>query len=267
MFLCILTLSTLYLSGLQGINRNQKDMIRIKKENVLLRQKVEYYSAVIDTIYQKLDSLQLINKKSGDSEKLYPYNSDGDKSFADNAFVYDTYLDARINSIEMQISDIFLCLNLDSYTDETSSKEMLYAGNGPSIFPTFGRWSDGWGVRMHPFYRRLYFHHGIDIANKIGTPVYATGDGEVILTGYDKEYGKIIKIKHANNYETRYGHLQTFIAAIGDQVRKGQIIALMGNSGMSTGPHLHYEVLVNGTKVNPSRYLNRIEEPVYYAKQ
>jgi murein DD-endopeptidase MepM/ murein hydrolase activator NlpD len=84
---------------------------------------------------------------------------------------------------------------------------------------------------------------------------------------YDPFYGKLIKISHGNNYETRYGHLNRFEVAIGDQVHKGQIIGQMGNTGMSTGPHLHYEVRINGTKVNPSRYLNRIENPSYYAKR
>lgn len=266
-FVCIFLLAVLYLSGLRGINSNQKALAKLQKENVLLRQKVESYSATIDTIYQKLDSLKLINQNTENTDKLYPYSSGDDESFIDNTFVYDSYLDARVNALDRQILQITACLNPDPNNADFSTGELVALGNGPSIYPTFGRWSDGWGVRLHPFKQSLYFHHGVDIANKMGTPIYATGDGEVVLTGYDQEYGKIIKLKHANNYETRYGHLYTFMVAIGDQVRKGQIIALMGSTGMSTGPHLHYEVLVNGGKVNPARYLNRIEEPVYYAKR
>lgn len=148
----------------------------------------------------------------------------------------------------------------------TPSDDLIRIDNGPSIYPTFGRLSDGWGTRLHPFYNRLAFHYGIDFANKIGTPIYATSDGEVILTGYDPEYGKLIKIKHSNNFETRYGHLYNFQVSIGDKVRKGQIIAMMGSTGMSTGPHLHYEVLQNGAKVNPANYLNRVDDAIYYAK-
>ena len=262
--LCVFVLAVLYLAGLKTLVKNEELTI-LKKENTLLRDKLEFYSASLDTIYQHLDSLQLINHKNG-TDKLYPYNSGGDEYLMENAFVYDSYLDARINSAERRIRDITQVLNRSESYPAALEIAQFDAAGGPSVFPTFGRFSDGWGIRMHPILRRLYFHRGIDIANKQGTPIYATAEGEVVLTGYDKEYGKIIKIRHNGGFETRYGHLHTFKVAIGDRVRTGQIIALMGSTGMSTGPHLHYEVLVGGAKVNPARYLNRSEDPVYYAQ-
>lgn len=261
--LCFIVLIVLYLD----IRHKGEAHSRLEKENALLREKVDYYSAAIDSIYQKLDSLNLLNHNSNNNESLYPYSPVANEALIENAFIYDTYLDARVNRAEQQIQSISLILNPDTGSETASESSFAGLAGGPSIFPTFGKITDGWGVRMHPVHRRLFFHRGIDIANKTGTPIYATADGEVVLTGYDREYGKIIKLKHDNNYETRYGHLLTFRVAIGDQVRKGQIIALMGSTGMSTGPHLHYEVLVNGVKVNPSRYLNRAEDPVYYVRK
>ncbi|MFO7659347.1 MAG: M23 family metallopeptidase [Candidatus Cloacimonadaceae bacterium] len=264
--LCVLVLSVLYLSDVKSLGSSE-EKAALNRENALLRDKLEFYSATIDTIYQQLDSLQLLNHNGSNGDDLYPYSPVADDALMENAFIYDTYLDAKVNRAEQQIQSISLILNSGSSSGAPSESALMSPTGGPAIFPTFGRISDGWGVRMHPIYRRLYFHRGIDIANKIGTPIYAAAEGEIVLTGYDKEYGKIIKIKHDDMFETRYGHLHTFKVAIGDKVRKGQIIALMGSTGMSTGPHLHYEVLVDGAKVNPARYLNRIEEPVYYARQ
>ncbi|MDZ4121672.1 MAG: M23 family metallopeptidase, partial [Candidatus Cloacimonadaceae bacterium] len=120
-----------------------------------------------------------------------------------------------------------------------------------------------WGMRIHPVYRRMAFHYGMDFANEPGTPIYATAPGVVSYTGYESDYGKLRKISHEGGYETRYGHLYNFQVRAGDMVKRGQIIALMGNTGVTTGPHLHYEILVNGTKVNPSGYLNRLDDQVY----
>jgi len=266
----LIVLSILFLYNLRSQQQNRDALSKIRKENILLRQKLDFYSELVDSIYQSLESMQMLKRNS--SNRFYPYNRNGKtERLADNTFIYDSYLDARVNSIELQIRKVANTLNISGSADDNyaygDTEEETPATYGPSIYPTFGRFADGWGIRIHPFYKRLAFHYGLDIANKQGTPVYATGEGEVFHTGYDREYGKVIKIRHKGNYETRYGHLYSFQVAQGDKVRKGQIIALMGNTGMSTGPHLHYEVLVNGSKVNPARYLNRPEEDVYYTRR
>jgi murein DD-endopeptidase MepM/ murein hydrolase activator NlpD len=271
-FLSLFILSSLYLFSLQNWNQTKQALAKVQKENILLRQKLDYYSEVIDSIYQKLDTLKLSSDPGSPADRYYPYfrNEKGDR-IEDNTFVYDAYLDARVNSTEQQIRKIATGLNWENKASGSiatvASTDIIRLDNGPSIFPTFGKWQDGWGTRLHPFYNRFAFHYGVDISNKMGTPIYATSDGEVSFMGYDTEYGKLIKIKHNNNFETRYGHLYNFMVVEGDKVRKGQIIAMMGSTGMSTGPHLHYEVLVNGAKVNPAYYLNRIDEAVYYAQQ
>ncbi len=265
----VLALAGLYLYNLQYWARREKEMSKLKQENAALRQKLDYYSGVVDSIYKHLESLDMIKQTPSQADRYYPYYS-GDKSdpLADNTFIYDPYLDARVNSIEQQVRGLVALLEPEevlppAVVDSIGSYYLTIAG-GPSIWPAFGRLSDGWGLRFHPIYRRLAFHSGMDISNKTGTPVYATADGEVIQTGYDRGYGKVIKIRHGGGFETRYAHLYSFQANVGELVRKGQIIGLMGNTGLSTGPHLHYEVLLNGNKVNPSRYLNRFDDPVYY---
>lgn len=270
-FVFVLVLAMLYLININNWKQANKTLTKIQNENIQLRKKLDYYSGVIDTIYQKLDTLNLLDSKTKSGGVFYPYyKNDEGLPVTEDTFVYDSYLDTKVNNIELQIQQITTCLQWECSISlamvPTSNNDLMRIDNGPSIYPTFGRISDGWGTRIHPFYDRLAFHYGLDFANKIGTPIYATSDGEIILTGYDPEYGKLIKIKHANNFETRYGHLYNFQVSIGDKVRKGQIIAFMGSTGMSTGPHLHYEVIQNGIKVNPANYLNRVDDAVYYAK-
>ncbi len=125
----------------------------------------------------------------------------------------------------------------------------------PSIYPTVGRFTSRFGYRKDPFTRRTKFHDGLDIANTYGTPLYATADGVVTFSGKRSGYGNVIQINHGNGYETVYGHNSKNIVKARDFVKKGQLIGYMGSSGRSTGPHLHYEVRINGKPVNPINYL------------
>lgn len=114
----------------------------------------------------------------------------------------------------------------------------------------------GFGMRYHPILRYAKMHTGVDWANgRVGTPVLAAGHGTVIKAGWDSGYGRRVEIQHANGYVTTYSHLSAFGRGIqeGARVRQGQVIGSIGNSGLSTGPHLHYEVVVNGNFVNPMK--------------
>lgn len=112
--------------------------------------------------------------------------------------------------------------------------------------------SSDYGWRIHPVLKRKKFHHGIDFSVPTGTPVKAGQSGQVVYAGWMNGYGKLIVIKHDNTYSTVYGHLHSFGRGIkvGSRVNKGQIIAKSGNTGRSTGAHLHYEIRVNGLAVN-----------------
>lgn len=117
------------------------------------------------------------------------------------------------------------------------------------------RISDFYGYRIHPIYKTKIFHEGIDFTAPIGTDVYASGNGVVIETSRSSYgYGNIIKIDHGFGYVTVYAHLNSFKVRIGQKVLRGQTIGTVGNSGLSTGPHLHYEVQKNENRVNPMYY-------------
>ena len=126
------------------------------------------------------------------------------------------------------------------------------ASNVPAIWPTTGVVTSPYGLR----WGGTDFHPGMDIANDMGTPIVATADGIVVVAGWNSGgYGNMVDIDHGNGIMTRYGHASQVLVSAGQYVKRGQIIALMGSTGFSTGPHVHYEVHVNGQRVNPISYL------------
>lgn len=126
----------------------------------------------------------------------------------------------------------------------------------PSGWPVLnGFVSSLFGRRTDPFSGRLAFHEGMDFAGKEGSSVIAVGAGVVSFAGERSGYGNLVEVNHGNGYVTRYGHNQSALVKAGETIRKGQRVALMGNSGRSTGPHVHFEVLLNGSPVNPSQYI------------
>lgn len=109
-------------------------------------------------------------------------------------------------------------------------------------------------MRLHPILDIYRKHEGLDIANDQGTPVYATADGAVELSGRHGGYGFMIQINHGYGYKTLYAHLSKVLVRDGEQVRRGEVIGRSGNTGLSSGPHLHYEVKINGISQNPTDY-------------
>jgi murein DD-endopeptidase MepM/ murein hydrolase activator NlpD len=125
----------------------------------------------------------------------------------------------------------------------------------PSIWPVRGFITSEFGRRTSPIYGTQQFHQGLDIANATGTPVVAPANGTIAEAGYSSGYGRYIKIQHGYGMVTLYGHLSKSLVHGGQRVKKGERIGNVGNTGSSTGPHLHYEVLINGVPTNPRRYI------------
>ncbi len=125
----------------------------------------------------------------------------------------------------------------------------------PSVWPVRGWISSHFGYRTSPFTGRRELHKGLDIVNRRGTPVVVTADGEVVFAGYKSGYGKIVIVDHGLERVTKYGHLAEILVQSGDMVTRGQELGKVGSTGRSTGPHLHYEVVVNGEAVDPADYL------------
>ncbi len=149
----------------------------------------------------------------------------------------------------------------DGSPDDAISPSMLMGtsierGSVPSIWPVRGYVSAGFGERIDPLNGEGAFHSGMDIAAPTGTEVVATADGLVFSAGRDAGYGNAILINHGNGMTTKYGHLSKIYVVVGQDVKRGQIIGAVGSTGRTTGPHLHYEVHVQDTPVNPAKYLH-----------
>ncbi|MDH3637331.1 MAG: M23 family metallopeptidase [Gammaproteobacteria bacterium] len=126
----------------------------------------------------------------------------------------------------------------------------------PDGWPVNGGWvSSTYGYRNDPFSGRRAFHGGVDIAGRAGAPIESVASGVVTHAGMKPGYGITVEVNHGGGYTTRYAHTVAKLVEVGDRVEKGQVIALMGSSGRSTGPHLHFEVLKNDRTVNPRKYL------------
>jgi murein DD-endopeptidase MepM/ murein hydrolase activator NlpD len=122
----------------------------------------------------------------------------------------------------------------------------------PSLNPVDGTISAGFGWRVNPWPE---FHQGLDLAADYGTPVRAAADGVVQTAGWDGGFGIKVAVDHLNGYQTWYAHLSRVAVRPGERVRKGQTIAFVGATGEATGPHLHYQVMLNGAAINPAPYL------------
>lgn len=132
--------------------------------------------------------------------------------------------------------------------------------DAPTLWPVIGRLTSSFGERQDPFNGEGAFHAGIDIATSYGTPVCSPADGVVAMAGPASGYGRELVLDHGQGITTVYGHLSGFAVAAGQQVKRGQVIAYVGSAGRSTGPHLHYEVRIRNTPVNPHKYLRETME-------
>ncbi|MBL7875718.1 MAG: M23 family metallopeptidase [Cyclobacteriaceae bacterium] len=158
----------------------------------------------------------------------------------------------------------------DDVVELAESKEKLFASI-PAIQPVANKQlialASGFGMRIHPIYKVKKMHTGIDFAAAIGTPIYATADGvidklDVSFSGY----GKMLEIDHGFGYRTRYAHMHGFAVKQGQKVKRGDLIGYVGDTGLSTAPHLHYEVFVNGSHANPVHYFFNDLNPAEYEK-
>jgi len=170
-------------------------------------------------------------------------------------------------STAMQLPDFLkqldaLSTQLDDRSQQLSVLETMLVNQSaqaelkPKGAPSDTSWiSSTFGMRNDPFTGRIAFHKGIDFAGKEGSDVVSVGAGVVTWAGNRLGYGNLVEITHGNGYVTRYGHNEKVLVKLGEMVKKGQPIALMGSTGRSTGPHVHFEVYLNGQAVDPMKYI------------
>ena len=164
-----------------------------------------------------------------------------------------------VREMHQQIEQVnqIAALQNESFEDllEAMANQLNLLATTPAVRPVKGWVTSAFGHRTSPFTGLKEFHKGIDIANRKGTKVCATADGMVSFAGAKGFLGKVLVLDHGHGMMTRYAHLAEIVKKRGETVKRGDVIATMGDSGRSTGPHLHYEVLLNGVPVNPDKYI------------
>lgn len=253
---------------LTSLYSERHDMLVFKKENEKLKEKIEGYAMQLEEIEKKIASVDELEYKVRNLA-TYANGPVPQKQLAIGGKEVDIIQDLSAVSERKEkeffeeLNENLVTLGLELEKRAASLSELsdfleehrLIMSSTPSIWPTKGWISSSFGYRMSPFTGRRVFHEGLDIANKMGTPIKAAAKGVVIFSGRKAGYGNVITVDHGFGYVTRYAHCNKLYMKEGDNVDKGQVIAEVGNTGRSTGPHLHYEVLVNGVQVNPMKFI------------
>lgn len=189
----------------------------------------------------------------------------------DQAFMDSKPVSEQKNEVVVQPAEkdyVSLVIRIDKAVRETQMKEQSVIelweslserqsllNATPNIRPAKGWITSRFGYRMNPFTGQTNMHAGLDLAAAPGSPVYAPADGIVIFASYDESYGKLVSIDHGYGVTTRFGHNSQIYVHVGQRVNKWDVIAAVGNTGRSTGPHCHYEVRINGTPVDPANFI------------
>lgn len=250
-------------------NKIHRDNHKILEEyNILLEKINSAEHALADVkhrdqfVYRPLLGIDTLN-----IPKVYlEYNDSKYAEFED--VEYGDILASGWRSLDRLTRKIYYAsLSLDDTQNLAENKEE-FSTVIPAIWPIdrtkLKDVSSLYGMRMHPRYGTWRMHEGVDLSGPKGTPIYATGNGVVTRAGWQRGYGNLIEINHGFGYKTRYGHLSAMHVSEGDSVTRGQVIADLGNTGVSSGPHLHYEVRFRNQTVNPLHYFNKDMSPEAY---
>ncbi len=237
-------------------------MAQLKKVNTLQQEQLTQLAKKANTLQDQMDEvreieqeLQMVSGLVAPEDAEAPtesFDGQGGPWIEPNPKNVNIALDNISHKLDVTRSHMDGIREAIKEQQKLGSYHTSYSAEIPSIWPSSGDVSSPYGMR----WGGSDFHPGIDIANDYDTPIVATADGVVTFAGYNSGgYGNMVDIDHGNGLTTRYGHAEEVVVEAGQAVRRGQIIAFMGSTGFSTGPHVHYEVRVNGEVVNPENYL------------
>ncbi|MFP4037586.1 MAG: peptidoglycan DD-metalloendopeptidase family protein [Desulfobacteraceae bacterium] len=264
---CSAALLTWLFFDYKALKEEAPELARLRKENrqqevqlLALSQKIQEISEQVGEMYTFDKKLKvMVNMDDGGSDGQFLGMGGSDPDIFDAEKARDKahrslvkMMHQSLDSLEEEVA-VRIEEKKELYDYLKDQKAMLKAT--PSIWPTDGWVSSEFGPRISPFTEQEEFHHGLDICAPPKTPIVAPADGVVGSVGTNHSYGKVVTIVHGNGFKTRYAHLSDILVKKGERVRRGQEIALVGATGRTTGPHLHYEVHLNGVPVDPRKYI------------
>jgi murein DD-endopeptidase MepM/ murein hydrolase activator NlpD len=231
------------------------NQLRTEKEALKTR-----YSQLEQVAQEKQVQVASLGSLASDVSTLYGLKPDGAlMKAADNQFATSDQVATSIDQLYVLRNTALsgaatIAIGFGPNQSLTTSDWLRLAAQ-PAIWPVEGPVTGGFGERIDPFNGEGAFHTGVDISANYGHPVIAPADGVVTFAAPDSGYGNLLVLDHGYGISTRFGHLSAFAVAPGQTVHRGEVIAYVGLTGRSTGPHLHYEVRINGVAVNPYKYL------------
>jgi murein DD-endopeptidase MepM/ murein hydrolase activator NlpD len=236
------------------------DYNNVRAEREALKTQYRSLESVVTQTNAKLDSLQSL---ATEVALAYGFGEAPHTQFPQSVLALAAQTNSTVDSGYHASLYAFNLLKTSTLTDSEGPTAQRFvapvplAGSSiPSIWPVHGRITAGFGERLDPLSGEGAFHAGMDISAPIGTEVESTGNGIVLSAEPDAGYGNSVLIDHGFGIATRYGHLSRIDVVVGQEVKRGQIIGAVGVTGRTTGPHLHYEVHVHETPVNPAKYLH-----------
>jgi murein DD-endopeptidase MepM/ murein hydrolase activator NlpD len=237
----------------------KEENAQLRSQILLVQEKVAHISATLDRVERFDAKLRTAVTQLQDPERNLAIGPVGDADAgaaipgpAPAAEANLSALPGKLSSLQTEASRQEQSLReLQEYFDDQRS---LLAST-PSIWPTRGWVTSDFGTRIDPYTAERRMHQGMDIATPHGQVVYTPSDGTVVFIGTEGGYGKVLVVDHGYGVKTRYGHLSEVHVRLGDRVSRGDKVASVGNTGRSTGPHLHYEVRVNGIPENPRKFI------------
>ena len=250
------------------------------KENQSLRQEISSFNKDLSLILEVLGDIQLrddnIYRAIFETDPYPDYKRQ--LGTGGNSMKYKKYENMEYGDLVIEISKKIELIekklasqskSFDEVFDLTKEKQKMIKSI-PSIQPVSNRdltrIASGFGLRMHPIYKIIKMHKGMDFTAPVGTEIYATGDGIVEKVGWVGGYGRTIMINHGFGYKTRYAHCSKYKCRKGQKVKRGDLIGFVGNTGQSSGPHLHYEVFKNKRQINPVNFFFNDLSPEEYDK-
>jgi murein DD-endopeptidase MepM/ murein hydrolase activator NlpD len=236
--------------GFYGLTQ-QAAHLRIERENQRLRAENDKQRQELQNLNNRVDAVEDTSRKlaevSGVQEESKAVHGQGGPARPVDSAAALVALELKTAKIERELRMYEGFLRLHGMT--------------PSIWPVMGKLESGVGGRRNPFGGRGYeYHEGQDIDAAYGTPVQVAATGRVVIAGWQRGYGNVVYVDHGSGLSTRYGHLSEIDVTVGQAVTRGQTIGLVGSTGRSTGPHLHYEVRINNQPVDPKPYLPGAEK-------
>ena len=223
----------------------------------IMNKRLDQMSAVLEDIQQRDNNIyRMIFEAEPVPDAVRKAGYGGEERYARfNGMETEELLKSTSKKLDVVSRQLYVqSKSYDEVIDLVKNKEKMLACI-PAIQPVEKNKCtivSGFGYRIHPVYKTLRMHTGIDFAAKTGTPIYATGDGIVIdPKGNESGYGNVCIISHGYGYQSLYGHMSRMVVKPGDRVKRGQLVGYVGSTGLSVAPHCHYEVRMNGTPVNP----------------